>query len=81
MEKNQDIRHGRHCVFAIHAHLVFVTKYRRGVFQREHLDKMEEILRSVCDDFAAVLVEFNGEHDHVHLLINYPAPRSRSALS
>lgn len=23
-------------------------------------------------DFDAVLIEFNGEDDHVHLLINYP---------
>jgi putative transposase len=26
-----DLRHGRHCVFALHAYLVFVTKHRRGV--------------------------------------------------
>ena len=35
MEKNNDIRHGRHCVFRMHVHLVFVTKYRRGVFTAE----------------------------------------------
>ena len=33
---------------------------------------MQLILASVCKDFEAQLVEFNGEHDHVHLLINYP---------
>lgn len=27
----------------------------------------------VCDDFGVRLVEFNGEDDHVHLLIDYPA--------
>lgn len=25
-----------------------------------------------CADFEAELVEFDGEHDHVHLLVNYP---------
>ena len=25
-----DLRHGRHCVFAFHVRLVFVTKYRRN---------------------------------------------------
>jgi putative transposase len=26
----------------------------------------------VCDDFESELVEFDGESDHVHLLIEYP---------
>ena len=31
-----NIRTGRHCIFALHAHLVFVTKYRSDVFQAQH---------------------------------------------
>ena len=80
MNKNQDIRAGRHCVFAMHAHLVFVTKYRGGVFRQEHLAAMERIMRAVCKDFDATLVEFNGEVDHVHLLVNYPPKVSVSSL-
>ena len=56
----------------MHAHLVFVTKYRRPVFADRHLARMEEIMRSVCTDFEAELAEFNGETDHVHLLVNFP---------
>lgn len=67
-----DLRHGRHCVFVLHVHLVFVTKYRCNVFKKEYLDAMQKILASVCLDFEADLVEFNGEHDHVHLLVHYP---------
>ncbi|MBO0753890.1 MAG: transposase, partial [Bradyrhizobiaceae bacterium] len=37
-----------------------------------HLKRLEEIFRSVCADFEAELREFNGEQDHVHLLVNYP---------
>lgn len=29
-------------------------------------------MRSVCADFECELVEFNGETDHVHLLVNFP---------
>ena len=72
---DDDIRHGRHCVFALHVHLVFVTKYRRNVFKKEHLEAMQIILASVCKDFDAELVEFNGEHDHVHLLAMFPVPQ------
>jgi putative transposase len=72
MTKKQDIRHGRHCVFILHIHLVFVTKYRRDVFTKAILDDLKETFASVCADFEADLVEFDGEDDHVHLLVNYP---------
>lgn len=80
MTEKNDIRRGRHCVFALHVHLVFVTKYRRGVFTREVLDDLHTVFASVCADFEAELVAFDGEDDHVHLLVNYPPKVSVSAL-
>ena len=59
-------------MFSLHAHLVFVTKYRRKVFFLEHLMAMRKVFEKVCSDFDVVLREFNGEGDHVHLLVNYP---------
>ncbi|SCD70050.1 putative transposase [Streptomyces sp. DvalAA-43] len=29
-------------------------------------------MRAVCQDFECELVEFNGEDNHVHLLVNFP---------
>lgn len=75
-----EIRTGRHCVFNIHTHLVFVTKYRKAVFTTIHLDSLKIILGKVCSDFEAELIEFNGEHDHVHLLVNYPPKVAISKL-
>lgn len=80
MEKNNDIRSGRHCVFNMHVHLVFVTKYRRDVFTKAILNDLQEIFASVCADFEAELVEFDGEDDHVHLLVNYPPKVTISKL-
>ena len=37
-------------------------------------------MRSVCDDFEVELVEFNGESDHVHLLVNFPPKVALSKL-
>jgi putative transposase len=34
------------------------------------LDDMRGIFAGVCKDFEAELVEFDGEDDHVHLLVN-----------
>lgn len=67
-------------VSALHVHLVFVTKYRQGVFDDDMLRFCEQVMRKVCGDFEAVLREFNGEADHVHLLIEYPPKVSVSAL-
>ena len=41
---------------------------------------MEEIMSSVCLDFESELVEFNGESNHVHLLVNFPPKVSVSRL-
>ena len=80
MAENNDIRRGRHCVFNMHVHLVFVTKYRRDVFTKDILEALHPIYDAVCKDFEAILVEFDGEDDHVHLLVNYPPKVTISKL-
>ena len=80
MASGDDYRRGRHVVSALHVHLVFVTRYRRDVLDGGMLRLCEEAMRKVCGDFEATLKEFNGEHDHVHLLIEYPPKVAVSAL-
>jgi putative transposase len=57
--------------------LVFVTKYRHPVLTAAHLTRVEEIMRAVCADFET---EFNGEANHVHLLVNFPPKVALSKL-
>jgi len=80
MIKSNQIRHGRHCVFNIHIHLVFVTKYRKKVFSKNHLNFMNNLFSKICQKFQTELIEFDGEHDHVHLLIHYPPKIAISSL-
>ena len=68
----QEFRTGRHCVFTLHVHLVFVAKYRRDVLSELAIRDLASIFGEVCRRFGAVLVECNGEDDHVHLLVQYP---------
>lgn len=75
-----DIRHGRHCVFNMHVHLVFVAKCRRNVFDKEAINRLRELFTKVCSDFEAQLIEMDGEGDHVHLLVEYPPKVSVSSL-
>ena len=72
MKHANDFRRGRHCVFHLHVHLVFVTKYRRCVLTEAAHETLRAIFTKVCQDFEAVLVDSNGEDDHVHLLVEYP---------
>ena len=80
MAIDTEIRTGRHCVFALHAHLVFVTKYRKRVFTSAALDIVKEVMHKVCDDFGVELAAFEGEDNHVHVLVNYPPQIQLSKL-
>ena len=80
MANQDDYRRGRHVVSALHVHLVFVTKYRRGVLDTDMLACCHDAMQKVCGDFGAELREFNGEDDHVHLLVEYPPKVAVSAL-
>jgi putative transposase len=72
MANTTDFRPGRHCIFALHVHLVFVTKYRRKVLSGVAHETLRNLFIRICEDFEARLVESNGEDDHVHLLVEYP---------
>jgi putative transposase len=76
----QDIRTGRHVVYSLHVHLVFVTKYRRQVLSALAIQDLAAIFAKVCNDFGAELKECNGEDDHVHLLVIYPPKMGISGL-
>lgn len=59
-----------HAVYCIHLHIVLVTKYRRKVITSEILQRLEQIITELCLEQKNILVEFNGESDQVHLLVN-----------
>ncbi len=75
-----ELRRGRHVVFLLHAHLVFVPRVRRKVFDLDALERLRATFAAVCEDFGAKLSEFNGEADHVHLLVHYPPKVAVSRL-
>lgn len=63
---------GFRSVYKLTAHLVLVTKYRKPVINRDIMNRLDEIVRQTCQKWSISLVEFNGESDHVHILIDYP---------
>ena len=64
MRNESNIRHGKHCIFKLHVHWVFVAKYRRRVFDAQAIDLLRGIFADVCSDAHATLVQMDGEDDH-----------------
>jgi putative transposase len=59
---------------------VFVTKYRRPVFTDPLLTDCQHLMTDICTDLGAQLREFNGETDHVQLLVRDPPNLAISTL-
>ena len=78
--KKTTVYHTRHCSYNLHVRLVFVTKYRRKVFTARIINELKTIFETVCLQFNAKLIEFDGEEDYVHLLILYPPKLSIADL-
>jgi putative transposase len=64
------LRSGAHAVFRIQFHIIFVTKYRKNVIDQAILSKLKEVFSRVCEKRKCILLEFNGEENHVHLLVD-----------
>ena len=62
---------GFRSVYKLTAQIVFVTKYRKKAISKEVLQRLKEIFTDTLTKWECCLVEFNGESDHVHLLIDY----------
>jgi putative transposase len=72
MAMSSELRRGRHVVYSLHAHLVFVPKYRRAAITSRVFVILRESWKTVCRDFGCELLETGYEPDHVHLVVSYP---------
>lgn len=69
-----------HAVFNLKLHLVFVTKYRRKALSQDLLNCIEQSLTKTLHAWRCKMIEFGGEPDHVHLLIEIHPALSISTL-
>lgn len=69
--QNIHLRSHSHCVYKITYHLVLVTKYRRKCFTKAILERLEHVCKDICEKWDIGLIEFGGEEDHIHLLLDF----------
>ena len=74
-------RRERHSVTDIKIHLICVTKYRQPVFNDDGLKLIEQSFRDVAAKMDFEVLEFNGEANHVHVLLEYPPKLSISQIA
>lgn len=65
-------KRGFRAVYSLSVHIVFVTKYRRKAITAPIMERLREIFSHLCGQWKGELREFNGENDHVHLIVDYP---------
>lgn len=70
MKRKQELKALFHCVYSLNYHLVVCTKYRNKCIDNAILKRLEEIFKSTLEKWKCELVEFNGESDHVHILMS-----------
>lgn len=71
---------GRHSTTKLVAHFIFTTRYRRELLTPKILEDLGIIFTDICDKRSCKLLEFNGESDHVHVLVQYPPSLSISDM-
>lgn len=58
-----------HSVFLMHYHLVLVVKYRKEVINKDISNRLQEIFEYIAPNYNITVVEWNGDKDHIHILI------------
>lgn len=65
-----DVTHGRGYVYCLQFHIVFVTKYRKQIFQQELADEVTQYLKTTCKKLDIEIVAMEVMPDHVHMLVS-----------
>ncbi len=77
---SSNYHHGFRSVYRLNAHIILVVKYRRKAITPSILSRLKEIFQKTLHKWDCELLEFNGESDHVHLLIDYKPDKPLSTL-
>ena len=71
----------RTCVYDFHFHLVFVTKYRKLIFDtKEKQEELKMLLESFAERNGSTIEAVKIMQDHVHLVISFPPKFAPSSI-
>lgn len=64
------ISYGRTNAYSIQYHIVFCTKYRKKVLNKDVMSDLTDIMQNIADKNTWSIDTINGKEDHMHLLVN-----------
>ena len=77
---SSELNYARSSVYSLQYHLILVTKYRRDVLIGDIKIELEELLKSMTEQFSGKIIEINIMPDHVHMLVSIPPKISVSSF-
>lgn len=71
----------RTCIYDFHFHLVFVTKYRKSIFDtNEKQEELKTLLESFAEKNGSTIESVEVMHDHVQLVLSFPPKFAPSSI-
>lgn len=71
----------RTCVYDFRFHLVFVTKYRKSIFDTEEKQsELKGLLETFAEKNGSVIEAIEIMPDHVHLVLSFPPKFAPSSI-
>ena len=67
-----EIRSTAHSKYRCEYHIVFAPKYRRQIIYEQIKKDIGEILRKLCEQKDAEIIEAEACTDHIHMLVSIP---------
>lgn len=64
-----EVKTSKNVAYRCHYHAVWTPKYRREVLNGQVGNRLQEIVRDVCDERHSDIIELEVMPDHVHLLV------------
>ena len=71
----------RTSVYDFHFHLVFVTKYRKPIFDTiEKQEELKTLLSSFAEKNGSIIEDVEVMQNHVHLILSFPPKFAPSSI-
>lgn len=71
----------RTSVYDFHFHLVFVTKYRKSIFDtNEKQEELKTLMSSFAEKNGSIIEDIEVMPDHVHLILSFPPKFAPSSI-
>jgi putative transposase len=74
------IKRGKHAVYDVKYHFVWIPKYRKHILTKELKKRVEELFREIAKQYDFEIDAMGVEVDHVHIFLSAPPKYSPAKI-